>query len=94
MQGQQIEDTWTWSNAQKMGYISKGDTWEWTPSDDKKLTEVLGLIAKDDTELHVKTIYYWISHYHFDGKISKKCIEARVDYLGLKMLAKNDDQHQ
>lgn len=73
--------SWTWEEAQKQGFVSKAEEWKWTAAELSKLRNVVKDISLRPNQVHTANVYYWISHYKFDGKISKKCIKLRVNKL-------------
>src|SRR5882672_9594658 len=74
-------ETTTWDKLLAKGFIVKDAKFQWTAELNEQLHQALKDIAKDPQIVHVKDIYYWISHYKFNGMIPVKHVKKKVVQL-------------
>ena len=62
---------------QKAGFRTKSGHYDWTNEELNQLKNVITEIHLNPGIVEVKDIYYWISHYRFDSKLTSKQIKSK-----------------
>lgn len=65
-------------HLQNEGFNAKASNWQWTEEERKKLKKYLAEIAANPMDVTVNDVFYYLSHYKFQGVISSKNVRKEV----------------
>ena len=72
----------SWKELQKMGFLARNkDSNMWNKEDERILKETVVQITREELDIHVHDVAYYISHYIFHDRITKKMVERKIHRL-------------
>jgi hypothetical protein len=71
--------TYTYQQMKDLGFQTKTtESFIWSAKDDLLLSNALKSIGSQQTYIHTKDPYYYLSHYVFDDTISPEIVKKRI----------------